>query len=1333
MADRVGAMTEEVKKILDLADEHGIDLSKTTDHMRNAEALVDAADYLNAIKEADLAREGAYSEISDVILDRVKDLEGKVKEGEEIGAEVKDTRNLLSDARKAARDRDFSRAFELLDAAKEEIGNACFQTVLKIISESRGNFLKAKAIGADISEPLKVLNQARDALRRGEYKKSIEYARKGDEMIERLVGEFQKAEKGLEQVEENLGVASELGIDTTFSEKLVEEARSSLEAMNFQKALQLINKSREKIEKAEYEKVMDVIETAEVLVALGEKMGVDTGDLSGMLEKAIKAAKDKEFKDAFSTANEVKVKAEDMLRTKILEHVEFIRTRAHNIGVADEGEVASLLEYVEESLTKGEVEEAYKTMEKAEKAVDRLQRERVERVLKEVEEGITALEELGAEVARILPAFNRAASLLKEGDYENAAEAAKDCLARTMEMEKEAFEESFSNAKLSAIEAKRRGLDITRIKEELEKARDLFAVGRYREAISHALEAKDIADTMKEKHQEAYDAIREAAALISEAKKDGVDIKPVAKILVKAKKALEDQEFDKAVSISEACKESLNKIKAQYAAAKNIVASQKMLNVASEINVDVSSYKDTLEKAKELMKEKKFHESSELASVCRETLEEAIEGHIMSLIDRVDETLEEGRKVGIKTDDMEPLIGEAKQALKEGEYRKAYTSAKKAMEQIEELRELSQKAVIMVQELKTLISNAQNLGADVKAGLAMLDKAIDEIKENKYKDALRKLEVGKRLIEDAQEKKVRDVLSSFEKAIEKVKNKMDTSRSEDLLSQARKMLEEKKYKEALNLAMQSEEALEKVSLQQKMAEEGIHGAKDKLKDMESRGIPITKPKAILEKAEKAFNEKDYVQALSLAVEAGEIAHLVEETHEETKEFILQAVKRLKALKDQGADVKSAESIMASAHSEFKNQEYSKARKYAEEALAEAEKKYHEFVAGKLEEVREEFKEVERWGGSTDRAEHLHQETLKALESREYSKVFAMIDKIRVVLNYEIKSTIRKKISSVEVALEEAKSKGVDVSKAGEKLRDALAALDKNDFEKASRFAEETSSLLSNVESERKELEDALLAAESLIDKARKIGIDIKKARAMIAEAREVMGSDVERALSLAETAKEEAERVIEEYAPRIGAELILGDVFAGEWASGELVLKNTGRALGKNVMPKITGVAVQGLDVVPLLKVGGVEQIPIQIKADRPGDVKVVISGDYISVVDGKQHPFELETVIHVKEKRAPMFKKTKLEAVDKCGVCNGTMKVGMEAVICECGKAFHVPCAGRKKVCPVCGRPISEDEGSGGAGGKDAGAKPEGGTPPTASSQGASKGQKKKLAIKLG
>ncbi|MCK4718888.1 MAG: hypothetical protein KAT70_09485, partial [Thermoplasmata archaeon] len=264
----ISAISDEVKGIIAVGEETGSDMSKAKEDLESIGKLIEDMEYEDALKLANLLRESAGNTISEGLNERVRAASENIRVGKEIDADLAKAEELLAAVKKNIQSNDYPKAEEELKTVEEEVANACFQSVLKVISNARGKFLTAKKIGADISKPLGLLNKARDAMKDGRFKEAISFAESSNKEIESLVSQYEEAQSHIEEVEENLSLAGELGIDTAFSEQLVEEARSALSESDFSKALDLINKSKEKVENAEYEKVMDALSDAESTLAL---------------------------------------------------------------------------------------------------------------------------------------------------------------------------------------------------------------------------------------------------------------------------------------------------------------------------------------------------------------------------------------------------------------------------------------------------------------------------------------------------------------------------------------------------------------------------------------------------------------------------------------------------------------------------------------------------------------------------------------------------------------------------------------------------------------------------------------------------------------------------------------------------------------------------------------------------------------------------------------------------------------------------------------------------------------------------------------------------------
>lgn len=104
-----------------------------------------------------------------------------------------------------------------------------------------------------------------------------------------------------------------------------------------------------------------------------------------------------------------------------------------------------------------------------------------------------------------------------------------------------------------------------------------------------------------------------------------------------------------------------------------------------------------------------------------------------------------------------------------------------------------------------------------------------------------------------------------------------------------------------------------------------------------------------------------------------------------------------------------------------------------------------------------------------------------------------------------------------------------------------------------------------------------------------------------------------------------------------------------------------------------------------MLKAG--ENVSVDLELKPEADI-VTIRGSGLRIFDKK----ELDCIVDI-EPSEGTFEVVKAEGDEKCSICKGSIKKGLDMIKCECGKTFHKPCAERKGTCPECGTQFKEKE----------------------------------------
>ncbi len=97
-----------------------------------------------------------------------------IKSGEEVEVNVKGAKELLTQARMAIKNSEYSKAENLLNEAKEDFLRELPKQLTDIISNSKPVLYKAKMQGVDIKPSINLLKEASMALKLNNYRDAME-------------------------------------------------------------------------------------------------------------------------------------------------------------------------------------------------------------------------------------------------------------------------------------------------------------------------------------------------------------------------------------------------------------------------------------------------------------------------------------------------------------------------------------------------------------------------------------------------------------------------------------------------------------------------------------------------------------------------------------------------------------------------------------------------------------------------------------------------------------------------------------------------------------------------------------------------------------------------------------------------------------------------------------------------------------------------------------------------------------------------------------------------------------------------------------------------------
>ncbi|MCK5292029.1 MAG: hypothetical protein KAR39_08450 [Thermoplasmata archaeon] len=1283
LREDIESSLEETDSIVGFCTEMRANVSKIIPVVQRARSELKKGEFEKSLNSTKQAKVEAERTLQKCVEDRIESFDKVVASAEEINADVSDAKNILAESETALKDGSFREAVIKLKSAEEEARNAQFQKVLVTIATSRSKFVTAKNIGADLTKAMDLMEKSREAMKRENFKEAFEYAERTDEEVSKIVSEFETVESEIKSMQKSFALADEIGVDTTAAKKLLEKARIALQSRDFSKVLGLVKKSREAIDKAQLDRTMEAIESAESSLTLGQRMGIDLTEEDKILEKAVAAMKAKGFEASIKHAVDCRTSVDDSIDAHLSDA---ISTLQKEVKMVREGSVGArkLLDKAEAAYAREDFAKAFGFIDEGRNIVETSLTDFANRSLKAMELALNLAESLNIDIQTLRDKYDQAMESMDAGKYRQVVDVAERAIGDLATLS----EKTFSIIEAKVVKAKKLEMEIEEMRGNLKKARLAIGTENYGTVFKSLTECDRLAENSLQMHEKAYKAISSSAALIAEAKKKRVDVKKSLEMLLAAKKALEKSKYDQALKLAGRSREKIEEMISKKDSSELLDAVGQRYQAAVELGFESKEINATIEQAKTALNEGKFDEAAELAGKSQKNVFSWFKENVSNLISTTQLLVVEGKGMGMNTSRADDLMTTSKGLFEAESFEEAAKNVKEAKEEMERLKNLSEKSTELIKNAENLMSAMDDMNVQTPRSKALLEEAKEKKEAQQFEEAIELAQRCQNELNGERDDYITATIASFEDVITKAREDgVNTKTAEELIQEAKELFEKGEYRKSLEIAMQSESEVERVGLQQDMASKAINTVTKKLKDF-SAPAPVAED--LLNESGEAYEKGDYVRALELAIRGGDEFSKIKDSHESASSSLEKARGVMQMAKDVGADLGEVIPLLKEANKAMKEGDGGKARELAEDCMAKAVKSAETHLTSRLEEVTKGIERCEDLGIDTEGVRWMISEANALLDSENYAQAMDIIVGSEEAVRNGLKNRVDEVIENSEAAIIHATKMDADVTDSQNLIEEAKAAVEDGEFETAIELAEKSVEAVESKRRLEKEFFDLSYQATTTISSAKKFGIDVKGAEKTLIAALEIKETDRERSLKLAKEADESAKASMDAFSPVLEAVLEIKDPKIDEWSDAKITITNSGKALAKNIVVEILGAAdVEGLELIPTLRATAFEELPVKIKITGTGEVPLAIKATTIRIFDEKA--YEFETVATVSVGAREEIKVETAEESTNCPICKGAIKKGLKVVRCKkCGDVFHELCAKTAETCPKCEAAIS-------------------------------------------
>lgn len=1281
-----------VDELMAAGEELKADMSKVKAHVDKARGALEALRFKEALAYAKRAETEGENSISSKLQEMSREVKEGIRKLKTIDEDIDVPQELLEQSQAALKGKNYIEALRALNAAHERVREMQFKSVLEVIAQAKDKFVLAKKIGIDMTKPIMLLNTARDNYRLGNFEDAVRYAEQSRKEIDEGLGVFYGARDQLVELAKAIKFAEDLGGDSSAVRRTLADAKKSFEAKEYTRTAEIAKQGLGEARKVANDKVMDTVDATDKAFKLGKTVGADMTETEGLLQRALASLSNEDLPESLKLARSG-LDAAKAAMTRVLSD------KLHNLdqfvsGFSGEEDLTEVKEDITEArlrLSEQAFERVSELLKSAQQRIESAGEEECEKLLEQATAKIESLKKMEGDVADLEILLNRVRQATANKVYDEATARAKEIIASADEMMLKLVQAEFSGIKDTIEEAKAVGIEVESSKADVKEARERFEVSDLEGARSVLHDTRTTLRNKIARFDGIKDKIRRAEDLISEAQTSRADVSDQAKNLQSAERMFQDGEYDAAESALDELTHETEKKLAMYLAAKFILTSKESIELAQTNGIEVSEASEMLARAKELMKAKDYEEALRVAKECDARAIESISKSAQTMVKDLQRLITDAKNVGVDTSGPEVLAEKATSLVKSGDFPEALRCIDSARNDIDQIKNLSSQAALEIKVARTNLKDAETLDMEVTSARDFLDQAVEALTRHQYAIAL---ELAKKSSEGSSEVTRNTIWNTLEKFRERLEDAASEGTAvgvaERCAAEGVTAFNERRYQDALKLAMQCEAEMDRAELQREVGSKAVEMAKRKFEEAVGEGIMSEEVGDLVREAEELLSKGRFVDALAKSLESGDELHLIRESMDSVRIELSSVKEQVDRLRKVGIDTKECDQMMDKARGLMVKQDFVKARESLQKCSVMAVALFEHSINDVMKQNKELISRAKSMGLTTKPCEDLMEVAKTSFSEKLWDFAYQQAQSCRGMCIEVISKKIESLATDAKNRLEPLRASGASVRSVEELIGQAMEAIGNGDASEAFQILMEADQRILGIEDSHKKFIDISIAAESAVEVLRRIGVSTAEAERLLALADLEREKDYDSAIEFVAEALDSAKTTIESYVPEITGEVISSGLQEGSPGEITIKLKNTGNVMAREVTVELSGqLNILDLPMPGSLRQGAEIALKAKVVPDISGEIPVRVNIACRRHFDGAPQTFEFDASVTAFKSGAP-FKVSRAEGLAKCAHCQGKIKQGFDVVNCRCGNVLHLACARRTGLCPVCGQKYS-------------------------------------------
>ncbi len=715
-----------------------------------------------------------------------------------------------------------------------------------------------RRVDAKVIEAEKVLADATSAMAAKDYKLAGE---KAAEATERAKGIYRERVAAIIESAAGLAaLAKGTGADVSEAEATLAKARDALIGEQLDDAVDLAKKSWKRSEKVLSEHLSSSFSKAQALILSAKNLGRDVAPVEDLLSRARTAVEGNNFASALDFTKEgLEIITEDLtsvLNKEAREAEDLLRT-AQELG-ADVTKATTYLERARSDVASLEFEKANNAVRQcrseSEKALQRSLEGRLTNFTKFTEEARA----IGADPGPAEGHFTNAQDALRKGNYKEGAQLAKQGFQALQDAQFQKVVALIAASREKFVAAVNLGIDLKDPLNDLGSARAALQRNAFREAIDWAQKADEAVDKVVVQYRAAQERLKDLHRAFVEAEAHGVDTKPARRLVEKARDAYQQHDLAALNAAVIAAQDQLNQSEREQVT-RAIEQAETLLSLGEQRGADVGEASRLLQDAILAAKANDPKRAFDLVGQAASTTEAAIQKNFS---DRMSVLRNAVPHVGEAAADLKAIITRADASFAGHEYEVAFNALEEGRHFVDSRSRTE--AEQLLESLGLTVQMGVDLGVDVGAEDALFKDLNGALGRGDVAAVVAARDRTESVLEAAGRKLVGVVQSRIGQA---QVLQIDVNEMADALRRAQADLSARHFAGGLRLLKEASDSASKATAEHRQVQDALSGAAAFIAEARKHNVDVSKVVEILVDGKKAFERRDYAQALELSARA----------------------------------------------------------------------------------------------------------------------------------------------------------------------------------------------------------------------------------------------------------------------------------------------------------------------------------------------------------------------------------------------------------------------------------------------------------------------------------